>query len=80
MITKLGKEIEEDKRKYAEEKVASVQRKIIRNLLGKGFDSTDIAQIVEDLSINQINKIRLCHIKKLIKLEKPLWQRDCRSS
>ena len=32
--------------------------KIIRNLLGKGFDSTDIAQIVENVSINQINKIK----------------------
>lgn len=58
MITKLGKEIEEDKRKYAKEKVASAQHKIIRNLLIKGFDSTDIAQIVEGVSINQINKIK----------------------
>lgn len=58
MITKLGKEIEEDKRKYAKEKVASAQHKIIRNLLVKGFDSTDIAQIVEGVSINQINKIK----------------------
>lgn len=58
MITTAGKKIEEDKKKYAKEKVTKVQHKIVRNLLVKGFDSTDIAQIVEDLSINQINEIK----------------------
>ena len=54
MITTVGKMIEEEKKKYAEEKV----EKIVKNLIAKGFDATDIAEIVEDISIYRINKIK----------------------
>ena len=54
MITTVGKMIEEEKKKYAEEKV----EKIVKNLIAKGFDATDIAQITEDVSIARIKEIK----------------------